>query len=366
MNSAYSIKECSQINKDTTDKLQELKFVKGELIRIKNNFDNESKHVVNAIFKMKQEATKGQPWLASVFADFEYLQDQKKADSLRSKPHPALSASEQVKAIAKEKKVLIQELKEYKYKLQYYESLFPDLEDVCEGIAKNENEDDQTRDKVSDFVTKEEYMSMSTTVRNQLALDRYLKKHHTKSHIGKMYERYIGWMFESKGYKVEYCGIKNGLNDLGRDLICIGQGKVYVVQCKYWSDKKKLHENVICQLFGTAVKLKIDVRKSGSILFNDYSLGDMRIIPCLISNIDISDTAKEFTKELNVTYMRIAFDKNYPIIKCNIGMKGERIYHLPFDQQYDRVMIDKKGECYATTVKEAESKGFRRAKRWLD
>ena len=32
--------------------------------------------------------------------------------------------------------------------------------------------------------------------------------------------------------------------------------------------------------------------------------------------------------------------KSYPMIKCNISPKdGEKIYHLPMDQQYDRVVI---------------------------
>ena len=53
------------------------------------------------------------------------------------------------------------------------------------------------------------------------------------------------------------------------------------------------------------------------------------------------------------------------MIKCNVNGK-DRIYHLPFDQQYDRVRIGAvAGECYTTTVAEAEKLGFRCAKRWL-
>lgn len=52
------------------------------------------------------------------------------------------------------------------------------------------------------------------------------------------------------------------------------------------------------------------------------------------------------------------------MIKCNIGSNGEKIYHLPFDQQYDKTRIDKKGEFYAKTTEEAEKKGFRRAFKW--
>ena len=54
----------------------------------------------------------------------------------------------------------------------------------------------------------------------------------------------------------------------------------------------------------------------------------------------------------------------YPMIKCNISSNGNKIYHLPFDQQYDKTLIRNVGECYVSTVKEAEEKGFRRAFRW--
>jgi hypothetical protein len=52
----------------------------------------------------------------------------------------------------------------------------------------------------------------------------------------------------------------------------------------------------------------------------------------------------------------------FPRIKCNINGK-DKIYHLPFDQQYDRTQIKNNGEFMAWSVAEAESKGFRRAKR---
>ena len=57
--------------------------------------------------------------------------------------------------------------------------------------------------------------------------------------------------------------------------------------------------------------------------------------------------------------------EEFPRIKCNIGKGGEKIYHMPFDQQYDRTIIDKiKGECFVSTVEEAVNKGFRRAKKY--
>jgi hypothetical protein len=54
------------------------------------------------------------------------------------------------------------------------------------------------------------------------------------------------------------------------------------------------------------------------------------------------------------------------MIKCNINQgTKEKIYHLPFDQQYDRTKIlPELGEFYADTTAEAEEKGFRRAFRF--
>ena len=57
---------------------------------------------------------------------------------------------------------------------------------------------------------------------------------------------------------------------------------------------------------------------------------------------------------------------DYPMIKCNINRTtGEKIYHLPFDINYDKTVIDPAhGEFYAATVPQAESAGFRRTHKW--
>ena len=68
---------------------------------------------------------------------------------------------------------------------------------------------------------------------------------------------------------------------------------------------------------------------------------------------------------LGVTVREMVQLEPYPCIKCNISRSGEKIYHLPFDQQYDVTQIGTtKGDFYASSVKEAESAGFRRAFRW--
>jgi CheY-like chemotaxis protein len=51
-------------------------------------------------------------------------------------------------------------------------------------------------------------------------------------------------------------------------------------------------------------------------------------------------------------------------IKCNVGRTGERIYHLPFDQQYDTTVISPDREECVSTAAEAEALPVRRAWRW--
>lgn len=86
-----------------------------------------------------------------------------------------------------------------------------------------------------------------------------------------------------------------------------------------------------------------------------------KIKPYLITNKTLDDDAKKCATFLGISYVEHMEFKTFPQIKCNIGKNGEKIYHLPMDQQYNKVKIDKPGECYAFTVAEAEEKGFRRA-----
>ena len=105
----------------------------------------------------------------------------------------------------------------------------------------------------------------------------------------------------------------------------------------------------IMQLYGTTIAYKEENRK----LFLPHGI--------FITNIDLSDTAKKFAKFLNISVIKQPLGE-YPLIKCNVN-QGNKIYHLPFDQQYDRTQICKPGEFFAYTVKEAVNAGFRRAYR---
>jgi len=88
----------------------------------------------------------------------------------------------------------------------------------------------------------------------------------------------------------------------------------------------------------------------------------------IITTTSLSEVAKKYSKKLKINFIENTFfDKSYPCIKCNVSRKnGEKIYHLPFDQQYDKIVIEtERGEFYANTVNEAEERGFRRAYKWI-
>ena len=128
-------------------------------------------------------------------------------------------------------------------------------------------------------------------------------------------------------------------------------GIVVIVQCKNWSKHKVIHENHICQLFGTVIQYNIE--------------NNQKAIPVFITTTVLSETAMKFAEYLGIKVLQEKKFEDFPRIKCNINSK-EKIYHLPFDQQYDKTIIDSKnGEFFAWTVQEAVDNGFRRAKKYF-
>jgi len=208
-------------------------------------------------------------------------------------------------------------------------------------------------DRAALYLSKEEYQKLSTEKRNQLALDRYIERTKEKWEIGRLYERFLGYKYESEKWNVSYIGAIKGYEDMGRDLICIKDGKIHIVQAKCWSADKTIHEKHIFQLYGTSLCYELE---------NNIPLGT--VIPIFATTTKLSKVAQAVASRLGVMIKEIPLEKKYTMIKCNVN-QGNKIYHLPFDQQYDRVKIQGKEELYAATVKEAETKGFRRAKRYF-
>lgn len=335
-----------------------------------------------ALLILAKEKSSGFPWLAAAYAEYFHLQDMKLAEYLEFKPHPAKISAQYVREIASKRRVAEKVYRVLKYQLEYYENLFPwlvdfkgeDVDDlISQLIASHEKDEDvkeEPKDPAQKWLTRAEYEELPTVEKNQLAIDRYWQKKKSKWEIGRDYERFIGYIYEGKGYQVYYQGIVEGLSDLGRDLVARKDDAVEIVQCKNWSKHKTIHEKHIFQLFGTTVEYWLKYGR------NDKDIVQMDFFPELlkrdkikatfITSTELSPDARDFAKALNVDFIENYKLKPYPSIKCNVSRRtGEKIYHLPFDQQYDTTIVEEeRNECYAETVKEAEDLGFRRAFRW--
>jgi hypothetical protein len=367
-------------NKKLVANVKKLEELEKSVVSL-NQENKELLNIVDAREKTLQniiaEKSKAFPWLAEAISEYYKYQDFEIANYLEIKKHPAYKKADAVREVALDNKLLRKQIKIAQNFVNYYETLFPwineyvgeDLDDLLESIAHSEKEDNEEEiDPVLKFIPRAEYERLPPSERNQKALDRYLSSRKKSYEIGRDYERYIGYLYETEGFKVEYMGIEKGLEDLGRDLICIKGNEIDIVQCKFWASHKTIHEKHINQLYGTAVKYFIDHRqlisnKKSLTLFPDL-ISSGQIKATFVTSTKLSDTAKKFADALGIKVVQEKPLEKYPVIKCNIASNGERIYHLPFDQQYDKTLIKNKGEFYASTVIDAENKGFRRAFRW--
>ncbi len=223
-------------------------------------------------------------------------------------------------------------------------------QEVPSGFSYRKINDKPVEEKTTEY----ENTTLNENERNQKELDRYVSKNHSKEEIGLFYERYVGYIFESKGWHVIYHGAKKGKEDEGIDLICIKEDRVRLVQCKYWSQNKTLFENSIFQLYGTW-QLRV----------KNNEFGSKRIDAYIITSTTLGNVAKNSAETLGVKFREnFELNKNYPQIKFTTTKDGEKIYHLPTDQQYDNIGINKGSRrFYVSTVANAIAKGHRRAYR---
>lgn len=306
--------------------------------------------------------------LAKMFSEVEEVVFHESMTYLKTKRNPAHTAAEEIKRMKVEFKKFREESRTMEFKYNFILNRFPGLKEIVESeddlieAAEYVSDPDvlSDYDRRQDYLSKEEYASLSDIEKSQRALDNYIKgRKRSKWQIGRDYEMSCAWQLRQEGYVVDLHGIKHGKGDLGRDLIAIKQiggmfgEEVLLIQCKKWRTSKPIRENVIMQLFGSACEFEWE--------YNHNNVGEVIPVLMIPPSSVISETAMMFVKKLKIRIMYME-DKDFPRIKCNIN-HGVKIYHLPFDQLYDRTEIKLKGEHYAWTVKEAEKLGFTRAKR---
>lgn len=143
---------------------------------------------------------------------------------------------------------------------------FLEFEQMCNGINKLKN----ISIILKDFISKKQTTPEPTYTppqsheppqpqlsRNEKLLKEYEEKQYLKAEeIGRRYERYIGYLCEIDGYKVDYNGIKKGVKDGGVDLICSKRKELIIIQCKCRDEQGQIHENTILQLVANLMKYK--------------------------------------------------------------------------------------------------------------
>lgn len=277
-------------------------------------------------------------------------------------------AAEVVAEVKRERRALFRENVQLRAFVELYRNYAPWLEERLDctvaELADSLRDEQEFRERVEKarmpevaYMSADEYERLSDVERAQLALDRYWQRARRSLWlVGVEYERYVGFLYERDGYRVTYYGALHGKEDLGVDLVAVRGGVTHVVQCKRYSALKRIpvRENAVAQVFGAAA------------FFKAAGFARGRVRPVIVTSFELSQEARDFAQRLGVLVREgLPFDCGYPCIKCNVGRDGERIFHLPFDQQYDSVRIEPdKGEFYAATVQEACEKGFRRAFRW--
>lgn len=293
--------------------------------------------------KALSEKSQAYPWLASRLAELEMR-------SLNIKVRDPVTKKEMESRLHKQ----FEENASLRNQLAVYEYLFPLLEEFKE--IEPANAYDLIKTGASDevfhyqWLSEDEYDVLTSSEKSERWIQRYFnERSKTAWEAGIKYERYIGYLCEKEGYTVKYNGALTFKEDMGRDLIVSKGSRLFAVQCKRFSKEKEIHENHIFQLLGSVIHLRSQYpRKTVAGVF--------------VTSSRLSDVARECADIIGITVFEDVSFKEYPIIKCNIGRDKEKIYHLPYDQQYDRISIDaSKGEAYVCSCKEAEELGFRHA-----
>ena len=166
--------------------------------------------------KSLSEAPLGFPSLLEAIRLYDAKHDEQLAYWLETKSHPAYTAAQTVRTETQKRRNAEQAFRRAKLLLDYYFSISPDAQEDLEARTEQSNSEieapslDNSEDIAGRYLSTEEYSRLSVTQRNQLAIDRFWSWKKSKRSIGRLYEQYIGWLYEHNGWLVDYFGISEG------------------------------------------------------------------------------------------------------------------------------------------------------------
>lgn len=120
-------------------------------------------------------------------------------------------------------------------------------------------------------------------------------RHRRNRRIGNRYEFYINHLLQEDGWDVLRRG-QMGVHDRGIDLIATKNHRTRYVQCKGWSPKAEIHENVIDQLLG-------------SVVYQEGIENIRNVEMYIYSPAEPSDYTKAVADKLNITIVHEDFPK---------------------------------------------------------
>lgn len=121
---------------------------------------------------------------------------------------------------------------------------------------------------------------------------------------GYIFEKYVGQIFESEGYFVEYCGLEKGFLDRGIDLIATKENEVNFIQCKFTNGVRIISKS----------RIEWILYKASSLLNENYEKQNKKIHFTLIVNSKENSFSKRKYKDCNLTFSNIS-KVEYPILQ---------------------------------------------------
>jgi len=206
-NEKKNIERAKEVFKEN-EKLKYQLGIQKELVqKLEAYQENNRRQLEFEISKIDDEKLKLFPWLATAIADYKYLAQERIAEGLINKERPALKAAEQIKITSQQLRESVNENRALKYHLSFYEKFFPfiteisgtNLEELLEELEQGrtaeksaELDDNEHQDEwpiLSNFLSRQEYETLPTEKKFQVAFDRWKTKKKSNWEIGRDYER---------------------------------------------------------------------------------------------------------------------------------------------------------------------------------
>lgn len=220
--------------------------------------------------------------------------------------------------------------------------LFPEHSKAIKDIKNDKHVSTQpapASSKPQPNLSKYELMTRS----DQGKLDAYFNSL-TAETINIAYMRYVGHLFEVKGYNVNYYGIRKGISDSSIDLIVYDEFETIFVKCAYRTKDRAVGERVILGFHEACISWAA-LHISHPILEHGV------IINMVCTNSELTLKAMQCAYNFDVKRIdKLYLDTNYPLIKCLNHPDLGYVYVLPWEDIYDNINTT----IFLKTTKEAD------------